>query len=130
MTLQQQGAAAKAAARILAAADSAQKNRALEAIAQALTERSGEWLAANAEDIAAARAAGMREAMLDRLMLSPERIAGIADGVRQVIEILGSKGVKVTEKNYGHYRHEIQNESVRFDYFRDIGNFFLGEVND
>ncbi len=87
MTLQQQGAAAKAAARILAAADSAQKNRALEAIAQALTERSGEWLAANAEDIAAARAAGMREAMLDRLMLSPERIVGIAEGVRQVMAL-------------------------------------------
>ena len=51
-------------------------------------------------------------------------------GVRQVIEILRSKGVKVTERNYGHYRHEIQNESVRFDYFRDIGNFFLGAVND
>jgi len=87
MTLQQQGAAAKAAARMLAAADTAQKNRALEAIARSLTERSGEWLAANSEDVAAARAAGMREAMLDRLTLTPERIAGIAEGVRQVIAL-------------------------------------------
>jgi alpha-beta hydrolase superfamily lysophospholipase len=44
-------------------------------------------------------------------------------GVRQVIEILRSKGVKVKEKNYGHYRHEIQNESVRWDYFKDIAEF-------
>ncbi len=82
--LQQQGAAAKAASRVLAMAGTAKKNEALEAIAAALTTRQDEWLAANAEDIAAAKEAGMRPAMLDRLTLTPARIAGIVDGVRQV----------------------------------------------
>ena len=82
--LQQQGAAAKAATYVLATAGTAKKNKALEAIASILTERQAEWLAANAEDVAAAKEAGMRPAMLDRLTLTPERVAGIVDGVRQV----------------------------------------------
>ena len=85
--LQQQGAAAKAASRVLAMAGTARKNEALEAIAAALTARQEEWLAANAEDIAAAKEAGMRPAMLDRLTLTPARIAGIVDGVRQVASL-------------------------------------------
>ena len=85
--LQQQGAAAKAASRVLAMAGTAKKNEALEAIAAALTARQDEWLAANAEDIAAAKEAGMRPAMLDRLTLTPARIAGIVDGVRQVASL-------------------------------------------
>ena len=85
--LQQQGAAAKAASYTLATAGTARKNAALEAIANILTERQAEWLSANAEDVAAAREAGMRDAMLDRLTLTPERIAGIVDGVRQVIAL-------------------------------------------
>ncbi len=85
--LQQQGAAAKAASYTLATAGTAKKNAALEAIASILTERQAEWLAANAQDVAAAREAGMRPAMLDRLTLTPERIAGIVDGVRQVIAL-------------------------------------------
>lgn len=82
--LQQQGGLAKAASYTLATAGTAKKNAALEAIANILTERQAEWLAANAEDVAAAKEAGMRPAMLDRLTLTPERIAGIVDGVRQV----------------------------------------------
>ncbi|MBE6913381.1 MAG: glutamate-5-semialdehyde dehydrogenase [Ruminococcaceae bacterium] len=87
MTLHEQGAAAKQAARVLAIADTAQKNRALSAIADALLENQALWLAANAEDVAAAKQAGMRPAMLDRLTLTPERIAAIADSVRQVIAL-------------------------------------------
>lgn len=82
--LQEQGAAAKAAARVLATASTAQKNRALECIAQTLAARQDEWLAANAEDLKAAKADGMRPALLDRLTLDSERIAGIVEGVRQV----------------------------------------------
>ncbi len=82
--LQQQGAAAKAATYALATASAAVKNAALEAMAQALIQGQEDWLAANAQDVAAAREAGMRPAMLDRLTLTPERIAGIVDGVRQV----------------------------------------------
>ncbi len=83
-TLQQQGQAAKAASYILATAGTARKNAALEAIASILTERRDEWLSANAEDVAAAREAGMRPAMLDRLTLTEERIAGIVEAVRMV----------------------------------------------
>ena len=76
--LQQQGAAAKVASYTLATAGTARKNAALEAIAKILTERQAEWLSANAEDVAAARGAGMRPAMLDRLTLTPEREIGRA----------------------------------------------------
>ena len=82
--LREQGRRAKAASYTLAAAGTARKNAALEAIADILTERRDEWLAANAEDIAAAREAGTRPAMLDRLTLTEERIAGIVEAVRQV----------------------------------------------
>lgn len=82
--LESQGAAAKRAARVLSTAGTEQKNRALEAIAQALEAQREVWLAANAEDLAAAKADGMRPALLDRLTLTAERIAGIAAGVRQV----------------------------------------------
>ncbi len=85
--LQSQGQAAKAASYALSTAGTAKKNAALEAIARVLTQRQDEWLAANAEDAAAAKAAGMRPAMLDRLTLTPERVAGIVDGVRQVMAL-------------------------------------------
>jgi len=86
-TLQAQGAEAKRASRELAIAGTAKKNEALEAIANILTEQQDEWLSANAEDVAAAKEAGMRSAMLDRLTLTPARIAGIVDGVRQVMAL-------------------------------------------
>ena len=57
--LQQQGQAAKAATYVLATAGTARKNAALNAIADVLTERQTEWLSANAEDVAAAKEAGM-----------------------------------------------------------------------
>ncbi len=82
--LEQQGAAAKSAAKALAIAGTTKKNQALEAIAQALLQHRDLWLAANAEDVDAAKAAGMRPAMLDRLILTKERIDGIVEGVRQV----------------------------------------------
>lgn len=61
-----------------------EKNRALEAIAQALENHVPEILAANAEDVARGREAGLNDGLIDRLTLTPERIAGIAEGVRQV----------------------------------------------
>ena len=85
--LQQQGQEAKSASRTLATAGTSIKNAALKAIGDILTDRQQEWLQANAEDIAAAREAGMRPAMLDRLALTPERIAGIVEGIRQVIAL-------------------------------------------
>ena len=85
--LEHQGALAREAARPLAIAGTAKKNEALAAIADILTARQEEWLAANAADIEAAKENGMRPAMLDRLTLTPERVKGIVDAVRQVIAL-------------------------------------------
>ena len=85
--LQEQGRRAKAASYTLATAGTARKNAALEAIAETLTKRSAEWLAANGSDVAAAKEAGMRPAMLDRLTLTEERVSGIVEAVRQVIAL-------------------------------------------
>ena len=82
--LEMQGLAAKNASRVLSIAGTAKKNAALEAIASALEARREEILAANQEDMTAAKAAGMRPSLQDRLALDGSRIAGIADGVRQV----------------------------------------------
>lgn len=81
--LEEMGAAAKQAARILAVAGN-QKDMALEAIAAALEEHTGEILAANREDLDAAEKNGMSRSLMDRLALNEKRIAGMADGVRQV----------------------------------------------
>ncbi|WP_312159559.1 glutamate-5-semialdehyde dehydrogenase [Oscillibacter sp.] len=82
--LERQGQLARTAGRVLAITNTAQKNAALEAIAELLTKKQDLWLAANAEDVSAAAAAGMRPAMLDRLTLTKDRIAGIVEGIRQV----------------------------------------------
>ena len=85
--LEQQGAAAKRASRILATAGTNRKNQALDAIARILIEKKDEWLAANAQDVAEARSGGMRESLLDRLTLTEARINGIVDGIRQIIAL-------------------------------------------
>src|SRR5436305_11522388 len=76
--------AARAAARRLAALDSAAKDRALHAIADALEARASEIVEANARDMEAGREAGLSAALLDRLMLDEGRIAGIAAQVRDI----------------------------------------------
>ena len=82
--LQVQGKAARQAERTLAVASAAVKNQALEAIARALLDRQEDILAANAQDMEDGRANGLSEALLDRLALSPQRIEGMVEGVRQV----------------------------------------------
>ena len=76
--------AAKKAAAKLAVTGTAVKNAALLAMAAALEAKQQEILAANAKDMETAAAKGMRSSMLDRLQLTPERISGMADGLRQV----------------------------------------------
>lgn len=76
--------AAKAAARRLAQAGSQQKNQALLNLAQALMEQAPALKAANQVDLEAARQAGMSAAMLDRLTLSDEVIASMAQGLGEV----------------------------------------------
>jgi glutamate-5-semialdehyde dehydrogenase len=77
-------ASAKEASRVLARLDSATRDAALEAIASALDTRVDEILEANAQDVAGGEEAGIGDALLDRLRLTPERIAGIARGVREI----------------------------------------------
>ncbi len=82
--LEQIGRRARAASRRLALLDTAAKDAALHAIADELQARQAEILAANAEDIAAARASGTSAALLDRMLLTPERLAAIAADTRSV----------------------------------------------
>jgi glutamate-5-semialdehyde dehydrogenase len=77
-------AAAQRAARELGAVSTATKNAALEATARLLGERGADVLEANAADLADEGAAGLTPALRDRLALSEERIAAMADGVRAV----------------------------------------------
>src|SRR3972149_6513964 len=83
-TLLAQAQVAKAASRRLAGLSTLVKNRALEAIADSLLARQDEVLAANAQDVERARDAGLADAPLNRLRLTPEKIAGIAADVRNV----------------------------------------------
>jgi glutamate-5-semialdehyde dehydrogenase len=78
------GQRAKAASRLLARASAAQKNAALHAIADGLQRSQAEILAANALDLADGQAASLSPALLDRLMLDPSRLAGIAADTRSV----------------------------------------------
>ena len=82
--LEQQGKAAKQAARTLAVAGADLKNKALDAICMALVRRQDEILAANELDVAIAKHNGLSAAMLDRLTLTAQRIDGIVEGVAQV----------------------------------------------
>src|SRR5918999_742542 len=79
--------AAKAAARELAALDSATKDRALVAIADAVEARTPEILEANARDLEAGREAGLSAALMDRLALDEGRVAAMADGVRAIVAL-------------------------------------------
>src|SRR3954468_15375799 len=76
--------AARAAARQLAALDSATRDVALHAIADALESRTDEIVEANARDMEAGREAQLSEALLDRLMLDERRVVAIAAQVRDI----------------------------------------------
>ncbi len=87
------GRAARTAARALARADSATKNRALEATAVAIERDAQRLLAANAGDLAAARAKQLDAPLIDRLTLTEQRIAAMADGLRQIVKLPDPVGV-------------------------------------
>lgn len=76
--------AAKAASRSLGGLSTSAKNTVLAAAADAIEAAGEQILAANASDIARAEADGTEAALIDRLRLTPERVRGIADGLRQV----------------------------------------------
>jgi glutamate-5-semialdehyde dehydrogenase len=78
------GRNARAAGRVLAVATTAQKNKALLAIADALVAKTDFLVAENEKDLIAGKANGLDDAMLDRLRLTPAGVVSIATGVRQV----------------------------------------------
>jgi len=82
--MQTVGRQARLASRRLATASTAEKNAALLAIAAAIRREKAALVAANQEDLAAARAAGLETAMLDRLTLSEKGVDSMAEGVEQV----------------------------------------------
>ena len=94
--LRETGARAKSAARVLALAPTAQKDSALAAMAEAIRARQAQILAANAEDMAEAKAAGATAAFLDRLALDGRRVAAIADAL-DVVRALADPVGAVTE---------------------------------
>ncbi len=78
---------ARAAAQVVAGLSTAVKNDLLRRMAEALIEHTEELLAANEQDLAAGREAGLAPAMLDRLALDPSRIRAMADGLREVADL-------------------------------------------
>ena len=91
------GTRARAAARVLALAPPEQKNLALEAMERAIRSHAAAILAANAEDVAEARASGnATSSFIDRLTLTPARIEGMAEGIAIVRSIADPVGI-VTE---------------------------------
>src|SRR3978361_1913416 len=89
-------ARARDAARVLSLASPEQKNRALDAMERAIRTNAAAILAANAEDVAEARAGGATTAFRDRLTLAPARLEAMADGIRTVRGIADPVGV-ITE---------------------------------
>lgn len=102
VTLETLGAQAKTASRVLMTAPTAAKNNALLKIADALIQNTDSILAENEKDLAAGRANGMADSLLDRLALSAERIAGMAQGVREVADLpdpIGTVQSEITRPN-------------------------------
>lgn len=81
---EQTGKAARAASRRMASATTAEKNRALQEIAQQLNAERQSITAANTKDLEAGRAKGLDDALLDRLELNPARIDAMIEGLQQV----------------------------------------------
>ncbi|MDQ1187367.1 glutamate-5-semialdehyde dehydrogenase [Agrobacterium larrymoorei] len=86
------GAQAKAASRPLSIASTAQKNRALLAMASAIDASVERILEANKKDVATAEQAGVAGSFIDRLKLDPSRIAGISEGIRAIANLADPVG--------------------------------------
>jgi len=97
--MQRVGQLARQAARVLARTPTGPKNQALLATADAIVARQTELLAENRKDMEAGAAKGLDAALLDRLELNPERVAAMAEGLRQIAALPDPVG-EVTDMNY------------------------------
>ena len=93
------GQLARTASRVVAAADTNSKNRALLATVDALRDASATLIEANAMDLAAGRDKGLDAAMLDRLELTSKRIAGMIEGLQQVAALADPIG-EITDMRF------------------------------
>ena len=93
------GEAARAASRDIARADTSAKNRALVAMALAIRREEARLIAANKEDVEAARAAGHDTAFVDRLTLTPKTILAMADGLDEIAALPDPVG-EITDLRY------------------------------
>ena len=93
------GRQARVASRAMAAADTAAKNRALMAAADAIDRDQQRLLAANAEDVATASGAGQDAAFIDRLTLTAKSVAAMSGGLRQVAQLPDPVGA-ITDLTY------------------------------
>ena len=98
MNLIEMGKKAQSAARLLAVTTSDTRNAALAACARALLDSKAAILEQNALDLAAGKEAGLSDAMLDRLALTEERIAGMADGMLNVYTLPDPLGVTLERR--------------------------------
>ncbi len=87
ITLEELGQSAKAAAQLLANITTTEKNKALEAMAEALGKYADDILVANALDMVSGREKGLSNHFLDRLLLTTDRIKGMADGLRALVAL-------------------------------------------
>jgi glutamate-5-semialdehyde dehydrogenase len=97
--MQDVGKRARAAARAMSRADTGMKNAALDAIADAIMQSAEQLKAENDKDLAAGRQQGLDAALLDRLELNDERIAGMAEGLRQIAALPDPVG-SISDMNY------------------------------
>jgi len=91
------GKRARAAARALAKCPTAVKNAGLMGMADGLIRAADSILSANARDVERAKANGLSAAMIDRLTLNPQRLTGMADGIRQVAALPDPVGEVIRE---------------------------------
>ncbi len=92
------GKAARAASRQLAILSTEEKNRALLAIADELEAQSSAVLVQNARDIEQARAKGLSEALVDRLLLNEERMMGLAEDTRRIVDLPDPVGADIESR--------------------------------
>jgi glutamate-5-semialdehyde dehydrogenase len=97
--MQDVGKRARVAARAMSRADTGMKNAALNAIADRIMQATEQLRAENEKDLAAGRQHGLDEALLDRLELNDERIAGMAEGLRQIAALPDPVG-SISDMNY------------------------------
>ena len=93
------GQEARAASRLVAKADTAAKNQALTAMANAIRRDESSLLAANAKDLANARAKDLDASMIDRLALSAKSVTTMAEGLMQIAALADPVG-EISELNY------------------------------